>query len=165
MALTLLLAFLIAPLALSQDEYVKAIDWGKKTNNFQYGYGSFTWSNPLDTATFVSSYGTGFKWERTSQTDVVGTIVIESSSVNGDSISICGRYEVSRDGVNWLSYTIGTDSTTFATALYGTSYKLTVYPVLKTTLAGYMPYSRLRLYGKSTYNLAGTKVRVGFINQ
>jgi hypothetical protein len=144
----------------------KTINWDTKVNNMQFGYATFTWAASRDSARFVGSNGIGFKWEnRGSTDDVVGTIVIGTSTLNGDSISIYARYQTSIDGVNWASYTLGTDSTTFTTTLSGSDYRMNNFPISKSTHGGYQPYSRLLLYTGSTYNIAGTKAKVGFINQ
>lgn len=96
-------------------------------------------------------------------------VMVETSSFNGDSISIAARIEVSRDNANWKSYTLGTDSTTFATTKTGTAYLVNTFTVIDTSFGGWAPYSRVVLHGyranSVNYNRAGTKAKVTVIDK
>lgn len=75
-----------------------------------------------------------------------------------DSLIAVGiRYQVSSDGVNWNTTTIGTDSTTWhTTTVYTSGYKLSVMPIydpyaaVKTGVVGNHPYQRLMIVNLAT---------------
>lgn len=76
------------------------------------------------------------------------------------TINIGIRYDISSDGTNWNTSTIGTDSTTWTTAtVYTSGYKLSVVPIydpyaaVKTGIVGNHPYQRLRIIGLSATNI------------
>lgn len=130
---------------------------------------TYTWAAATDTVIIpVQVYRSGVKSVTTpnvlniyTQSNITGT--------TSDSVSLCVRYEVSSDNVNWQSYTLGTDSTTWATRLKSTSYpetkKLTVVPLAVATYGGYQPYCRLKVFGKPYYNKIGTKIWVDNLEQ
>lgn len=122
---------------------------------------NYTWAASADTMR------TGvFKWEESAKgKNTVGQLWIETSTLNGDSISLAVRYEISLDGSNWQVFTLGTDSTTWTTTLSGTNYKVNVIDIEQATHGGYVPYARIEVWGHTTSNLAGTKVKVIAISQ
>jgi hypothetical protein len=83
-------------------------------------------------------------------TDLVGpdTTMFRVNVYTSDTIYISVRYEVSSDNVNWKSYTIGTDSTTWAwgTAVAPTR-TLNSFIISGPQYSGAQPYQRLKIFG------------------
>ena len=104
-----------------------------------------------------------FRWSTSVRgSNPVGQIFVGTCSVNGDSVDIAVRYTVSPDNTSWQTFVIGTDSTTWATAVT-TGYAVSAIEIDQATHGGWFPYSRVAIYG-SADNLAGTKVRVWVID-
>jgi len=92
---------------------------------------------------------------------------VYTQSVNGDSTAIDVRYLVSSDGSNWKSYTILTDSTSWASAATASTtgtgtYGLNTFVVSSSSHGGIQPYNRIRICGEAS-NLIGTKIKVDVI--
>lgn len=96
-------------------------------------------------------------------------VVVSTSTYNGDSISLAFRLEVSPDNVNWKSYTLGTDSTTWASTKTGTAYLINPVTIIDTSYGGWTPYARIVAHGyranSVNYNVAGTKAKVVVIDK
>ena len=86
-------------------------------------------------------------------------------TVNGDSFSVCVRWQASSDNTTWASYTIGTDSTTWHTTATSPSWGLSPSVVTVASNGGFQPYNRLMIFGKTGYNLAGGKFRIDLLEQ
>lgn len=119
---------------------------------------SHTFGASLDTV-----YSGNFTWASGSR-ETMGNYIVESSTLNGDSLSFNVRLQVSTDGTNWETFTIGTDSTSWYTALSGSNYKPTSGVVTQATQHGWFPYNRWQVFGKSTYNIIGGKFRLKWID-
>ena len=83
-------------------------------------------------------------------------LVLYSQAGGADSLpSWCLRYQTSMDGINWVSTTLGTDSTTWTSTLLSTSYPYTwtVAPVhMAAATYGYRwPYNRVMIFPKSEF--------------
>jgi hypothetical protein len=135
-----------------------------------YSRYTFTWATSADTV-IIPVYAAK-SYTKSVTTPVVLNIYTQSAQVGttSDSVSICVRYQVSSDNVNWASVTVGTDSTTWATRLKSTStpenWKLTPIALAVATYFGYQPYARLYIFGKNAYyNKPGTKIRVDILEQ
>ena len=93
----------------------------------------------------------------------LGVLSIETQSANGDSFGVAVRYQISTDGTSWKSITVGTDSTSYpTTSKAADAQPWTLYPIdlLRTTYWGIYPYMRVMIFGYSTWNVAGGKVRL-----
>lgn len=85
--------------------------------------------------------------------------VYTARKATDSTINIGLRYEVSSDGTNWNSTTLGTDSTTWTTTtVYTAGYKLSVVPIydpyaaVKSGVVGNHPYQRVRIVGLGATN-------------
>jgi len=104
-----------------------------------------------------------FRWSANARgSNPVGQVVIGTVSANGDSVDISVRYQQSTDNTNWQSFTLGTDSTTWVSAVT-TGYTITTSEIDQTTHGGWFPYSRLYIIGNAG-NLAGGGIRVWLID-
>lgn len=107
----------------------------------------------------------------------IATVAVATQRPGGTNgaTSICVRWQHSMDNANWQEYTLGTDSTTWATAasdtvgnglaaLYGRTKHLASVPITQATHAGWFPYNRVLIFGQST-NTIGTKLDLHVIEQ
>jgi hypothetical protein len=98
--------------------------------------------------------------------------VYSARKATDSTINIGIRYEVSSDGTNWSSVTLGTDSTTWTTTTVSTAgYKLTVVPIQdnyasagKNGIIGNHPYQRVRIIGLSATN-CNPKIKLAAVFQ
>jgi hypothetical protein len=89
---------------------------------------------------------------------IVGALAIGRRSLNGDSVDLSVRYQVSDDGTNWETFTLGTDSTTWVTSVTS-GFEVKNVNIDHATHFGFHPYQRLMIWGNAG-NLAGTVIRV-----
>ena len=118
-----------------------------------YTYTVSVYANRLDT-TYVALHPP-------SSSEVGGSatpwsLVLMSQAGGADSLpSWCLRYQTSMDGKNWVSTTLGTDSTTWTSTLLSTDYPATwSCATIAMTAATYgyrWPYNRVAIWPKSPW--------------
>ena len=108
----------------------------------QYQY---TWVLSEDTVVFnldqtAASRGAG-------NVTAARTLLVRTQSAQvgttSDSVSICIRYQISPNGTDWQSITVGTDSTTWATRTKSPNYQVVAVSLPIATFFGHVPYARL----------------------
>lgn len=110
--------------------------------------------------------------QRTTNPMIPAVLYVYTALKATDStINIGLRYDISSDGVNWNTTTLGTDSTTWTTAtVYTSGYKLSVVPIydpyaaVKSGIVGNHPYQRIRIIGLSATNIK-PKVKLDVVFQ
>jgi hypothetical protein len=159
------LAVLVAAPGLFATQYTKTALWDRTNANWgPFVYFQHTFIAATDTfyCPFTMEYG--------NSNNPAVTIGILTTKLATDSVcDISVRYQVSVDNANWQTFTLGTDSTTWATALAYGSYTPVFMPITATnggnTSVGFFPYTRIKVFGNVGNSVAGTRVRVYILNQ
>jgi hypothetical protein len=146
--------------------------YSDRTSTYDGGFVYFTHTFAATADTLSMPFTVGRK--RNAGVTSPLTLMIETAGADadGDSMSICVRVLESWDNVNWQIFTIGTDSTTWVTTYTGLTtdavtggYKTQVFPLAVATYGGWMPYYKLWIFRKSTYNKAGVKFKAAILEQ
>jgi hypothetical protein len=150
------LALVILPTQVFGTEYSA----GYVRNTSVSGYPPFLQFSHTFIAATDTVYMAFSGYNVTSHTDTITyELDFETGGYNGDSVDLSVRWEVSNDGTNWKSYTLGTDSTTWVSTT--TAPLTTVTPKFITipTHGIPHPYQRVKIIGNAGNNI-GTFVKV-----
>jgi hypothetical protein len=152
-----LVAVIGVTLVVDATQRTKSSLFATSTDFSTYAYTTHTFAGP-DTITWNIHFP---KPSPATGAETIGHIAVLTSNETGSSvISFRVRYEVSQDNVNWKSFTLGTDSTTFYTALTGSNYLVNLFAITQSTHNGWQPYSRLRVWQGATGDTNKVKLYV-----
>jgi hypothetical protein len=139
-------------------------------NGISWGSYSYTWAAAGDTMISNITISPNVVHDVTIGTVIIRTQIAANTAANP---ALAARWEHSIDGVSWQSFTLGTDSTTWACSTwdssgnvshYGETWHVAAVPITQATHYGWWPYNRVKLYGTSS-NTLGVKAKVDFIEQ
>lgn len=101
--------------------------------------------------------------------DTAWIVTISTQSANGDSVDLSVRWLTSYDNVSWESYTVGTDSTDWATTRQASSAEpwQPVSVTLSVHQVGLKPYNKIFVFGNTGNQTGGagtgTKVKADVV--
>lgn len=140
-----------------------AYSTNRTTAYTRYNVQGYTWLRfqittvaPTDTAIMPFSLG------KATIADSVARLNIYTTSLNGDSVDISVRWQGSSDNVNWVTTPLGTDSTTWVSALTGANANLNTFLLGPGSYGGHQPYNRVLIITNPGSNVGG-KVKVDVI--
>lgn len=139
----LMLAF--APTSAVAQTYTKTYGSGNRVEVSGFGYlyrFNQTFSTMNDTV--------NINLPKITPGDIKGadTTLYRVNIFTSDTIYISVRYQISSDNVNWQSYTIGTDSTTWAWgAAVAPVRTMNTFVISAPQYGGAQPYTRLKVFG------------------
>lgn len=112
-----------------------------------------------DTDTLILPFTVDRLTDNPCDTTIAILNVYSARAHSTDSVSVDCKYEYSSDGVTWSTpASLGTDSTSWATANVTPTYKLTTVRIGSTYGAGWQPYYRVKFLPRTGCDSALIKV-------